>query len=577
MQIKVTKSGPRRYIQVVRSVWDAAAGRPRQEYIATLGRLDQLKDSDIDTLVNGLLRVGDRPTLKDIEKGISSETTAFEPALTLGDVWTVMRIWSQLGLTKIISQKARRTRHQIPLEQLVRVMVVNRLSDPMSKLGILRWLETVCLPGIATEQVTHQRLLRAMDFLMEHKDAIEEALTRTLLPLFDTEMDVVFYDITTVRVHGETEFEGDIREYGKSKAHSGTDRQFAVGVVQTADGFPVTHEVFEGAVGETTTVKAVVHRLCERFPIRRLIFVADRAMVSAGNLEVLESVELPDGKRTQYIIAVPARTFREMTQDLGELHLELVAESRVTGKESVRESEVDGRRVVMAHCPEIAARSRRMRARKLVKVLRLARKLANRLNAQEDGNRSPGRPLTDDGAKITFHEALAKHRLTRLIEIHLDDEVFSWDWKLDELKRDLMLDGKLVIVSNVPKSDMSSEELIRRYKDLADIERGFRVLKSQIEIAPVHHRLPDRIRAHTMICFLALVIQRVMRHRLRKHKVEMSPEAALYRLRTIQRHSVKVGTGKQLTGISTIALDQRGLFDALEVAPPTRKHIETAK
>lgn len=574
MQIKVTRSGPRHYVQVVRSVWDADGKRPRQEYVATLGRLEDIKESGVETLVDGLLRIGERPTLKKLGEGISSETTSFEPALTLGDVWAVMGIWRQLGLSKIIARKAGRTRHQIPLENLVRVMVVNRLSDPTSKLGVLRWLETVHLPGIDTSQVTHQALLRAMDFLVEHKDALEEALARTLLPLFDTEMDVVFYDITTVRVHGEEELEGDLREYGKSKAHSGTDRQFAVGVVQTADGFPVTHEVFEGSVGETTTVKDVVRRLCERFPIRRLVFVADRAMLSADNLEELESIELPDGSKVQYIVAVPARTFRTMTRDLEELHHELVAESRRSGEESVREREVDGRRVVMAHCPKIAARSRRMRAKKLLKVLRVARGLADKLNAQADGKRFPGKPLTDDGAKIRLHEELAKHRLTRLIRIHLDDPEFGWDWELEELKRELMLDGKLVIVSNVPRSEMSGAELIGRYKDLADIERGFRVLKSQIEIAPVHHRLPDRIRAHTMICFLALVIQRVMRHRLRKYKLEISPEAALYRLKAIQRHCVTLGTGQRLTGVSTIAPDQRSLLEALEVQSPTRKQVE---
>ena len=169
--------------------------------------------------------------------------------------------------------------------------VTSRLRQ--SKLGLLRWLEQVCLPGVDQESVQYQHLLRAMDVLLEHKEEIENELIGTLLPLFDTEMEVVFYDITTVSVEGECELDGDLREHGKSKAFDGVDRQYAVGVVQTADGFPVTHEVFEGNISETTTVRGVVTGLAERFPIRRLIFVADRAMISLDNLSELESLEVP--------------------------------------------------------------------------------------------------------------------------------------------------------------------------------------------------------------------------------------------------------------------------------------------
>ena len=574
MQLKVTHSGPRTYLQIVHAYRDPETGRPKQRHIANLGRADQLDESDLDTLINGLLKFTNRTTLDELHSEISSEGTRFSPALQVGDIWAIFGIWHQLKLAQTITKAVRSSRRQIDVERLVRVMVMNRLSDPQSKLGLLRWLEQVYLPGVDQESVQHQHLLRAMDALLEHKEEIENELVGTLLPLFDTEMEVVFYDITTVSVEGECELEDDLREYGKSKAFDGVERQYAVGVVQTADGFPVTHEVFEGNISETTTVRRIVTGLAERFPIRRLVFVADRAMISLDNLSELESLELPGGRRVEYILAVPARRYRKMTEELTELHRELMEATKGSEDEAVVETEVDGRRLIVAHSPKIARRARRMRAKRVVKALRLARRLAGKLNDQDEGVPHRGRRLSDSGAKITFGQELAQRKLTRLLKIETDDDIFWWDWDVDELKRDLELDGKLVLISNV--RDLSPEQLIAQYKDLADIERGFRIMKNQLDIAPVHHRLPDRIRAHTFICFLALVIQRALRHRLYSSPLDISPEELLYRLRSIQRHSVQLATGKKLEGLSAISPEQREMFDAAGVPLPTMKRLESA-
>lgn len=569
--MKVTRSGPRTYLQIVHAYRDPETGRPKQRHIANLGRADQLGEQDLDTLINGLLKFTNRPTVDELHEGVSSDTTTFRPALQLGDIWTILGIWHQLKLAQTITKAVRGSRRRIDVEKLVRVMVMNRLSDPQSKLGLLRWLEQVYLPGVEKDSVQHQHLLRAMDVLLEHKEEIENQLVGTLLPLFDTEMEVVFYDITTVSVEGEAEVTDDVREHGKSKAFDGVERQFAVGVVQTADGFPVTHEVFEGNISETTTVQDTVRSLAERFPIRRLVFVADRAMVSMDNLSELEGIELPDGRRVEYILAVPARRYRKMTEDLPELHRRLMEETKSTGKEAVAEAEVDGRRLVVAHSPTIARRARRMRAKRVVKALAVARKLAGKLTDQAVGVRRRGRRLTDDGAKISFGQRLSELKLTRLIKIDTEDDIFLWSWDVEELKRDLELDGKLVLISNV--RDLAADELVARYKDLADIERGFRIMKNQLDIAPVFHRLPDRIRAHTFICFLALVIQRALRHRLHRSALDMSPEELLYRLRTVQHHSVRLAAGKELEGVSAISPEQRSLFEAVDVPLPTMKRV----
>lgn len=131
-----------------------------------------------------------------------------------------------------------------------------------------------------------------------------------------------------------------------------------------------------------------------------------------------------------------------------------------------------------------------------------------------------------------------------------------------------LMDGKLLLATNVP--DLTPQEVVQRYKALADIERGFRILKSEIDIAPVYHRLPERIRAHAMLCFMALIVYRVMRHRLKLAQSDLSPERALAQLRRIQRHRISINRGKPISGISSINTEQAAALAALNVKKPTQ-------
>jgi transposase len=117
-----------------------------------------------------------------------------------------------------------------------------------------------------------------------------------------------------------------------------------------------------------------------------------------------------------------------------------------------------------------------------------------------------------------------------------------------------MMDGKLLVVTNV--QDLAPATVIERYKSLADIERGFKVLKSEFEIGPVYHRLPERIRAHASICFMALILHRVMRMRLRAANIGITPERALQALKRIQHHRVSINGAAPLSGVSSMTPKQ---------------------
>ena len=150
-------------------------------------------------------------------------------------------------------------------------------------------------------------------------------------------------------------------------------------------------------------------------------------------------------------------------------------------------------------------------------------------------------------------------------------QVFTYDIDERALNRVRMMDGKLILVSNMP--DHSPAEIVSRYKALADIERGFRVLKSEIEIAPVFHRLPERIRAHALICFLALVLYRVLRMRLKANHSPYSPERTLEVVRRIQFHQVTLHRRQAACGLSTMTPEQKELFHAVNLPVPDSKAL----
>jgi len=195
MFVKVTSSGGRRYVQLVESFRDDQ-GRVKKRTVATLGRLEQLKDG-LDSTIEGLLKVAGRAP----SPSVNVPSATFESARALGDVWALNELWHALGFSAL-RKVFGRTRHSIDIEALLRIMVFNRLCDPDSKLGVLRWLETVSLPGMAIQAVEHQHLLRAMDALVDQREAVEKVVAGLLRPLLDQDLAVVFYDLTTIRAEG---------------------------------------------------------------------------------------------------------------------------------------------------------------------------------------------------------------------------------------------------------------------------------------------------------------------------------------------------------------------------------------
>lgn len=571
MFTRISRSGGRSYLQLVESFRED--GKVKQRMIASLGRLDEVK---VKALIADLERsIGVKPAGTASDAPAQDATpVAFASARAFGDLYALQCLWQELGLGAALKRCLRSSHRQFDAEALVRTMVFHRLSDPRSKLALLEWLARVEMPGVS--QVSHQQLLRAMDALLARIDAVELALTQLIKPLLDSSLSLVFYDLTTIRIHGEKELAEDLRQYGLNKETGGIARQFVLGVVQSAEGIPLLHTVAPGNISEAATLRPMLEHLLKRFDLARLVVVADRGLLSLDNIAQIRALALEKGRQVDFILAVPARRYKAMPALMAEL----------TYREGLAETRFENERCIVVHDAASARRQAEKRRAQIQEVEALGQKLADKLDALDAAELAAAakkaragaanrqdkaarkRSASDRSAYVRFAKELKDRKLSKYFTMDWQAERFSFEQNEAAISASEALDGKLVLLTSLSPAESSSAQTVRRYKALADIERGFRVLKSDLEIAPMHHRIELRIRAHALICFLALVLHRLLRLKLQRAESSYSPTRALEALRGIQRHSVKIGSAIH-EGLSTLAPEQRELFEQLKFKLPS--------
>jgi len=548
------KHGTYHSVQIVESYRDAKKSKhPITRVIAHLGQVDNLTDRDVDNVINGLCKAIGRP---------SSSDTTLECAWDFGHVFALLGIWKHLKIGTLLKQKAEKTGQSFDLEAHIRLMVLNRLCDPTSKLGLLQWLEGVYLPGIHRDEVEYHHLLRAMDWLIEHKEELEKKIANRILTLFDREVDLVFYDITSSYFEGDHSITADdIRRYGYSRDHRPERRQVVIGVVMTRDGLPLCHHVFHGATPDKSTVREVVLDLKERFGLKRVVFVGDRGMLSEENLEYLLAENLG------FIVCHRLRQNNEIKELVAGTHEGLNPDPKAG--EQYREEAREGVKYVMAYDPEVAAAVRKRREIALEKANDFIQDVRSRLRKAQEG-KSRGRPLTPEGALLQVRDYLKRHNVLRCYNLELDPQQGLRVTSESQARRwEKLIDGKLVVETTL--CDLPPEDVIRRYKELQIIERGFRSLKSTLKIRPFYHWTERRIRAHVFLCVMALQMERYMTSRLRP--LNLSARSALDKLRQIKAGHVVVNAAKTPV-LTALNEGHRAIFKQLELSFPKIKQLQ---
>ncbi|WP_028316610.1 IS1634 family transposase [Desulfatibacillum aliphaticivorans] len=557
MYIRIVKSKQRgkvyQSVQIAESVREPGVKNPRTKIIAHLGQVDKLKEKDVDNIINGLCKAIGRPARDDF---------AVDYAKDFGHIWSIVQIWKHLRIGLVLERHAKKSGAEFDLPQHILLMAANRLCDPRSKLGLLAWLEGVYFPGVDGEQVEYHHLMRAMDWLISQKDSIERELAQEHIDLFNKDsLDLVFYDITSTYFEGDKSISAeDIRAYGYSRDHRPDRRQIVIGMVITPEGIPLCHHVFSGNTVDKTTVAMVVKDLKDRFGIRRAVVVGDRGMLSDDNLDALLTEEFG------YVVAHPLRRNNAVRDFIKASRKDL--DHSEEAEEQFTENVCQGVKFVMAYDPARAAQVRRHRMEAITKADALIKDVKARLRRSREG-RQRGRPLTQEGALFQIRDYLKKRDLLRYYELSLaDNGGVSVRADRKTRKWEDLIDGKLVV--ECTELDLPPKDVIARYKDLQTIERGFRSLKSTLELRPVYHWSEQRIRAHVFICVLALMVERYMS--LTLAPLSISASRALDKLQQIKAGQAKLH-GMAVPVLTRVEEEHRAIYTQLEISFPKIKSL----
>ena len=521
-------------------------GKVRHRILLHLGPEDKFLQKDVDTLINGLLRAKGL-TLKELDSEI-------DQVKSFGQIWALIHLWKELKMSQIIAREQKKSGIKFDLEAHLKSLVFNRLDDPSSKLKLLTWLETVYLPGVDREAIRYEYLLRAMDFLIDHKEKIENHLACRLLNLFNQELKVCFYDLTSSYFEAENSIvEGDIRRFGYSRDHRNDREQIVIGVVMTGDGLPIAHYVFPGNTADRSTLKEMLEDIRRRFKVKDIQLVADKGLLSSENLWHL----IQQGY--EFILGESVRNSREARSVINEA----VAHKEKTN-ETVYES-VRDRKIKLQNGKKETIKVRYVASYNAHMALKRYQRRINCINEFLELSEAIKKKEISIAEK--YHQiksVLSKKRLSRFFTVELMDDDIRIEKNDEVLSAEARSDGWFLVISNA--SQMSKSEIISRYKDLKYVEHSFYELKHSLDLRPNFHWTEKRIRAHVMICFIAFQMAVLFERRL--SDLKLSWEKAMDRLRRIVVVEWE-NEGRCRKGLSRTHGEQLEIFEKLGTSKPT--------
>ena len=484
MFARVKKSGKYQYLQIVENRKEK--GKVKQRVIATVGRMDQLHEKNrVETLIRSLSRFSEKTMLI-----LSGRSDIAAEAVKIGPALIFERLWKETGIQGAIRQMLADRKFEFDVERAIFLTVLHRLMVSGSDRACEKWRRDYRVEG--AEDLDLHHLYRAMNFLGEelhdqtdagpfsprcNKDRMEELIFFAQRDLF-SELELVFFDTTSIYFEGQG---GDIGQRGFSKDHRPDLKQMVVGAVIDDKGRPICCEIWPGNTADVKTLIPVAERLRQRFGIRQFCIVADRGMISNETIAELEEQKIP------YILGVRMRRVKEVKAEVlsrpgryTEVYPEGV-DAKDPSPLKVKQVLHNGKRYLVCCNSRQARKDAADREAIIASLKEQLKKGAKSLV----GNKGYRRYL-----KVTRNSA-------------------SIDMaKVEEASR---FDGKWVLTTN---TDLSPEKVALKYKELWQVERVFRDVKTLLETRPVFHQRDENIRGHVFCSFLALILRKELERRL---------------------------------------------------------------
>ena len=538
------------YLALAHNYRDPDSGVSKPKILHSFGREDELDPEALMRLMASIARHLDVAVPGSVDAG-DPAALDLEPVdgRDLGGAWVLDRLWSQLGIDTEIRRLARSPKHRpgrkldvALLERILFALVAGRALAPSSKLEATRWIrEQVHIDGLA--EVDHTSCYRAMDWLLEHLEALQQTVFFAVADLLTLDVDLIFFDTTST--YFETEFEDGelddddegLRKRGNSKDSRPDLPQIVIGMAVTTAGLPVRLWVWPGNTGDQTVLKQVKEDLAG-WRLNRTVWVVDAGFTSKENRKVLA------GGGSGFIIAEKLRGNEAATVEARSRQGRFRTVDEHLQVKDIRVGEgLDAQRFVMIRNLDAAAHDAYVRDR-----------LVGLLQDRIDG--SDG--LTPDKRAELRGRIREKPGLWRYLRV-----TGSGLLRIDRAKiaAEKRLDGKTLLRTS--EMDLDAEQIARGYKALLEVERGWRDLK-QLELRPVYHRKAERIIAHVQLSWLALLLIRTAEIACHDTWRNLAHE-----LDRIQLHTYDTGQGT-VSQRTRLTAKQSSILDALGLPDPPR-------
>ena len=450
-----------------------------------------------------------------------------------GGAYLLKALWERLHIDDCLKKALDQRSFTAPIADALFAMVANRALAPSSKLAIEQWAaDDVYLGDHQPMQVQH--LYRAMDFLLEHAETIQKEVFWSTASLLNLTVDLIFFDTTNTYFEIDEPGPSDLKAYGKSKHKRDDLPQVTIGLAVTREGIPVRCWVLPGNQHDSQCVDQVQKDL-NNWNLGRVVWVMDRGMSSEQNQRFLQRAggqyilgeKLSGNRLNEMALAHPGR-FKVLTDNL---HIKEVFAGEGTGR----------RRYVIAYNPQQAELDR-INREQILERLSCELQVLNRKNK------------TKAQCKLVLHRSMGRYV----------KELKSGKLKIDKakVKQDEKLDGKYLLSTS--DQHLSAEDIALGYKQLLEVERAFRTLKSTLCLRPVYHSKDDRIRSHVLLCWLALLLVRIA-------EVETGITWPKIRRQMQQLNLIEFfDKNGRILQHTELTPDQRNILNKLKIKPPKR-------
>jgi len=453
----------------------------------TLANLTHLPSQQIEALRSALAGTATAPSTP------LPDAFRISRSLPHGHIAAVLGCLRNLHLDSLLDPAPSRQR------DLVIAMIGARIIAPASKLATARGLHCDTLHHSLGEMLhldsaDETELYQAMDWLLPQQSRIEQALAKRHL----SQGGLVLYDLTS------TYFEGrhcPLAKLGHSRDDKSGKLQIVFGLLTNASGCPVAVEVFAGNTCDPKTVAAQVNKLRQQFGLSDVVLIGDRGMITSARIRE----DLPASQGIQWISALRATQIQKLATG-GQLQMSLFDKTDLV---EIAHPDFPGERLIVCFNPLLAEE----RARKRPELLAATEKQLEKIAAATKRRKRPLRGKQNIGLRAG--RILNRYKMGKHFQLRIEEDSFHYQRKTANIEREENLDGIYVIRTSVKKEVLSSQQVVASYKSLSGVERAFRSLKTvDLQVRPIHHRLPDRVRAHILLCMLAYYVEWHMRQLL---------------------------------------------------------------